>query len=67
VEVEAQDDLASLAFFLNRRVERAEQAHAALVAEANAVAFLQSLGRLCQCPPALGADALDQRCFNFNG
>src|ERR1700680_334291 len=41
VKIEAQKNFSALADFFHRRIERAEQAHAALMTETNAIARLQ--------------------------
>ena len=62
-EVEAQQDFARLALVLDLRVERGEKAGRALarLAEADALADLESLGRTRERPPAAVVDAFDQR------
>ena len=66
VKVETQDDLAALALFLDRRIERAEQTDPGLMTEADTVAGLQSFGGAHECPPTLRSKALDQGRFDLN-
>ena len=60
MQAEGQLDLACLADLAHGGVERAQQADAAVVAEADAVAGGQALGRPRERPPAARIDALVQ-------
>ena len=59
VERKRQRDLAALALVFDRRIELAEKADPALVAEADDVARRSRLAGLDEGPPARAVDALD--------
>src|ERR1700716_913493 len=56
---------AVVALVLDLRIEMAEKAHLALIAEANHVALRQFFRRLDQRLPARAIEPLDQRCLDL--
>ena len=68
-ELKAQQNLACFAFFLHFRIERREKAGHALarLAETDALADFEPLGRPRERPPAAIIDALDQGRFDRGG
>ena len=60
-QVEGQRHLAALAFFGDCRLELAEEAGIAVMAEADAVADCDALAGSDECLPAIRRDALMQR------
>src|SRR5688500_5144393 len=66
VKAEGEPNASVRLLRLDRRFQRAEQADAALVAEADAIAHFQAPSRFGESPPSRAVDPLEQRDANLN-